>query len=226
MTDRIWTEVDAYFEAGLRDGDPALQAALDHVLAASAAAGLPAIQVSPLQGKFLKLLAELMGARRILEVGTLGGYSTLWLASALPADGHLVSLELSPHHADVARDNISRAGYGARAEVRVGPAIETLPGVLAEFGRTFDLAFIDADKPSNADYFKAALQLVRPGGAVLVDNVVRKGEVADPVSEDPNVAGVRRLVDLIAAELRASATVLQTVGDKGHDGFLMARILA
>jgi predicted O-methyltransferase YrrM len=226
MAEATWTEVDVYFETGLRKGDPALQAALDHVLSASAAAGLPAIHVSPLQGKFLKLLAELMGARRILEVGTLGGYSTLWLASALPTDGRLVSLELSPHHADVARDNISRAGYGARVEVRAGPAIETLPGLLTEFGRTFDLAFIDADKPSNADYFKAALRLVRPGGAILVDNVVRKGEVADPVSEDPNVAGVRRLVDLIAAEPRASATVLQTVGEKGYDGFLMARILA
>jgi predicted O-methyltransferase YrrM len=226
MADPIWTEVDAYFEASLHAGDPALQASLDHALTASAAAGMPQIHVSPAQGKFLKLLAELMGARRILEVGTLGGYSTLWLASALPADGHLASLELSPHHAEVARDNISRAGYGARAEVRVGPAIETLPDLHAECGRSFDLAFIDADKPSNADYFKAALRLVRPGGAILVDNVVRKGAAADPVSEDPNVVGVRRLVDLIAAEPRVTATVLQTVGEKGYDGFLIARVLA
>ncbi len=220
MTQAQWTAVDAYFNGRLSPPDPVLEAALD----ASAAAGLPAIAVAANQGKLLMLLAQTLGARRILEVGTLGGYSTIWLARALPADGRLISLELDPKHAEVARANLQRAGLSAIAEVRVGRGIDSLPTLEAEGAGPFDLVFIDADKPSNPDYFAWALKLTRPGGLIVVDNVARGGAVADPDSADLNVLGVRRLADLIAHEPRVDATAIQTVGDKGHDGFLIARV--
>lgn len=218
----MWTAVDAVFNQALLGDDPVLAAAL----ASSQAAGLPSIAVAPNQGKMLHLMARMVGARRILEVGTLGGYSTIWLARALPADGRLVSLEIDPDHAAVARSNLAQAGLADRAEVRVGPALETLPSLAAEGGAPFDFVFIDADKPNNPGYFDWALKLTRPGGLIVVDNVARGGAVADADSQDPNVLGVRRLLDLIAAEPRVSATAVQTVGDKGYDGFLMALVTA
>jgi predicted O-methyltransferase YrrM len=189
---------------------------------ASTEAGLPAINVAPNQGKLLHLWARMVGARSILEVGTLGGYSTIWLARALPAGGRLVTLEADPHHAEVAAANLDRAGVGDVVDIVVGRALDTLP-VLAEEGRgPFDLTFIDADKSSNADYFRWAVQLSRPGAVVMVDNVVRGGAVTDADSDDPSVVGTRRLFEAVAAEPRVSATAVQTVGSKGHDGFLLA----
>jgi predicted O-methyltransferase YrrM len=220
MTQSQWTAVDAYFNARLSPPDPALEAALQ----ASAAAGLPPIAVAPNQGKLLMLLAQTLGARRILEIGTLGGYSTIWLGRALPANGRLISLELDPKHAAVARANLERAGLSAVAEVRVGRGIDSLPILSAEGAGPFDMVFIDADKPFNADYFTWALKLTRPGSLIIVDNVVRRGAVADADSADANVLGVRRLADLIAHEQRVDATALQTVGDKGYDGLLIARV--
>ncbi|MGA0600474.1 O-methyltransferase [Caulobacter sp. KR2-114] len=211
----LWTAVDDYLVEALVPADAALQAALE----ASDAAGLPAIAVAPNQGRMLELMARSIGARRILEIGTLGGYSTLWLARALPADGRLISLEFDPRHAEVARGNIARAGFADRVEVRVGRAIDSLPGV--EGQGPFDMVFIDADKPSNPDYFAWAMRLTRPGGLIIVDNVVRGGAVADADSRDPNVIGVRRMNAMIAAEPRVLATAVQTVGAKGHDGFAM-----
>jgi predicted O-methyltransferase YrrM len=213
VTQDVWTAVDHYFDAALAPND----AALDAALKASAAGGLPAIQVSAAQGKHLQLLARSVGARRILEVGTLGGYSTIWLARALPDDGQLISLEVDPRHAEVATANLANAGLADRTEVRVGPAIETLP----QLDGPFDFAFIDADKASNADYFAHAVRLSRPGTLIVVDNVVRGGRVVDP-DGDASVQGVRRLVDAVAAEPRVSATVIQTVGTKGYDGYLLA----
>lgn len=213
-----WRDVDAYFADRLFVADEALAAAL----AANARAGLPAIDVSPAQGKLLHLLAQLMGAQRILEVGTLGGYSTIWLARALPADGSLVTLEIDPRHAEVARRNLERAGVGDRVDVRVGPAIESLRAIADENPPPFDLVFIDADKESNADYLAWALRLSRPGALVMVDNVVRKGAVADASDDSALVAGVRRAIDFVAAEPRLDATAIQTVGVKGWDGFLAA----
>lgn len=211
--DELWTAVDGYFDGALTPPDPALDAALE----ASQDGGLPGIQVSAAQGKQLYILARAIGARRILEVGTLGGYSTIWLARALPADGQLITCELDPHHAEVARANLANAGVADRVDVRVGPAIETLP----QLDGPFDLSFIDADKASNADYFAHALRLSRPGALIIVDNVVRGGRVLD-AGGDANAQGVRRLVDTVAAEPRVSATTIQTVGTKGHDGFLLA----
>jgi predicted O-methyltransferase YrrM len=210
-----WTAVDDYFDSGLTPPDPVLDAAL----AASHAGGLPDIQVSAAQGKQLHLLARAVGARRILEVGTLGGYSAIWLARALPTDGRLISLEVDPHHAEVARANLADAGLADRAEVRVGAALDTLPGLAGPF----DFAFIDADKPSNADYFAHAVRLSRPGTVIVVDNVVRGGRVVDAAG-DAAVQGVRRLVEVVAAEPRVDATVLQTVGVKGYDGYLIALV--
>ena len=215
MTEATWNAVDRYFEDTLLGRDEALE----HALAASAAAGLPAIQVSPTQGKLLHQLARMVGARRILEVGTLGGYSAVWLARALPPDGRLVTLEIDPKHAEIARKNLAHAGLDRVAEVRVGAALDSLPSLR---GEPFDFAFIDADKPSNANYFRAAVELVRAGGAIVVDNVVRRGAVADDSSLDPNVRGVRDLVTAVAAEPRVTATAIQTVGAKGYDGFLLA----
>lgn len=217
MTAERWAEVDRYLGGLLVGADDGLRAALE----ASAAAGLPPIQVSPVQGKLLHLLVRLHGARTALEIGTLGGYSTIWLARALPPDGRLVSLEADPRHAEVARANLARAGVADRVDVRVGRAVDTLP-VLAEEGAVFDLVFVDADKPSNPDYVGWALRLTRPGSVIVVDNVVRGGAVADASSEDPNVVGTRRMLELMADEPRLSATALQTVGEKGYDGFVLA----
>jgi predicted O-methyltransferase YrrM len=221
--DPRWAAVDRYLGDLLLPADPALDAALE----ASAAAGLPAIAVSPTQGKLLHLLARLHGARRILEVGTLGGYSTIWLARALPPGGRLVTLEVNAAHAEVARANVARAGLSAVVDVRVGPALETLPRLAAEAGAgaPFDLVFIDADKPSTTEYFEWALALSRPGSVIVVDNVVRDGALADAASEDASVRGMRRFVERVAAEPRVSATGVQTVGAKGYDGFVLALVL-
>ncbi|MEO7688917.1 MAG: O-methyltransferase [Sphingomonas sp.] len=220
MSDAAWTAVDDYIGAHLLGQDEALDAAL----AANAARGLAAIDVSAAQGKMLHLLARMAGARRILEVGTLGGYSTIWLARALPEDGRLVTLELEPHHAKVARGNIARAGLAELVDVRTGPAIETLNAMIAAGEGPFDLIFFDADKRSNVGYLNAALALSRPGTTIVVDNVVRGGGVLDDASGDPSVQGTRALFDAIAAEPRLSATAVQTVGDKGWDGFLLALV--
>ena len=216
MTQDVWTAVDNYFDGALAPSDPVLDAALK----ATEAGGLPSIQVSAAQGRQLHLLARSIGARRILEVGTLGGYSAIWLARALPADGQLITLEVDPHHAEVATANLANAGLADRAEVRVGPAIDTLPHLEGPF----DFAFIDADKASNADYFVHAVRLSRPGTMIVVDNVVRGGAVVNAGSGNPAVQGVRRLVDAVAAEPRVSATVIQTVGTKGYDGYLFALV--
>lgn len=192
--------------------------ALDTVLERSRAAGLPAIDVSPLQGKLLHLLALLRGARQILEIGTLGGYSAVWLARALPPDGRLVTLEVDPHHARVAAENLSLAGVADRVEIVVGPALETLP----KLEGTFDFVFIDADKASLAEYVEHALALSRPGTAIVIDNVIRKGQVIDTESEDPSVRGVRRMNERLTREPRLRATAIQTIGRKGHDGFTLA----
>ena len=218
MTQEQWTRVDDYLAGTLELSDAVLEAALD----ASRAAGLPAISVSPAQGKLLHLLARAMGVRSILEIGTLGGYSTIWLARALPADGQLVTLELDPKHARVAQENFARAGVADIVELRLGAALETLPSLVADGRGPFDLIFVDADKPNIPAYFTWALQLSRPGSVIIVDNVVRGGAVADAASDDPNVQGVRRLNELLAAEPRVSATVVQTVGSKGYDGFALA----
>jgi predicted O-methyltransferase YrrM len=217
-----WTDVDRYITDLFVPPDAALDAALQ----ASSAAGLPAINVAPNQGKFLMLLAQIQGARNILEIGTLGAYSTIWLARALPADGHLITLEYDPKHAEVARANIARAGLANLVELRLGSALETLPRLVAEGAGPFDLIFIDADKPGYPDYFKWALKLSRRGSVIVADNVVRDGEVIDPASDDPRVQGMRRFNELLAAEPRVSATEIQTVGSKGYDGFALAVVVA
>ena len=218
MSSRVWNDVDRYITETLVQPDPALQAAL----AASDTAGLPQISVSPPHGKLLWLLARLVNARRILEIGTLGGYSTIWLARGLASGGHLISLEALEKHAAVARANIERADLAAMVEIRVGRALDTLPRVEGPF----DLAFIDADKQNNAEYFRWALKLSRPGSLIVVDNVVREGKVIDAHSREASVLGVRRLNDLLAGEKRVSATAIQTVGIKGYDGFAVALVLA
>src|SRR5205823_2568734 len=220
MSEKLWTAVDRYIDDALVAPDAALDAALQ----ASSKAGLPAIAVSPSQGKLLHLMARAQGARRILEIGTLGGYSTIWLARALPADGRLVTLESDPKHAEVARANIARAGLTHVVELRLGKALDTLPELAAEGRGPFDLIFIDADKPSNADYFAWALRLARRGSVIVVDNVVRGGAVIDAASADANVQGARRFYDALAAEPRVVATAIQTVGSKGYDGFAIALV--
>jgi len=216
MTQETRDAVDGYYSGLLVGKDAALDAALE----ASDTAGLPAIAVSATQGKLLNLLARMRGARRILEVGTLGGYSTIWLARALPADGQLITLEYDPKHAEVARANIARAGLADRVEVRLGAALDTLPSLEGPF----DLSFIDADKVNNPAYFRAALAMSRPGSVIVVDNVVRGGGVADPDSTDPSVRGTRELAELLASEPRVDATAVQTVGSKGYDGFAIALV--
>lgn len=222
MSQQLWTAVDNYVTDLLVPTDADLEA----TLASSTAAGLPAINVAPNQGKFLQLLARLVGARNILEIGTLGGYSTIWLARALPAGGRLITLEADRKHADVARANLSKAGLSKIVEVRLGAALETLPQLAAEKPAPFDLVFIDADKPNNAGYFSWALKLTRPGSLIIVDNVVRNGAVIDADDADPSVQGVRRFNEMLAAEKRVSATAIQTVGSKGYDGFAMALVIA
>ncbi|MEV0273866.1 O-methyltransferase [Hamadaea sp. NPDC050747] len=218
MMQSTWTAVDGYFADLLVKEDSALAAAIED----SDAAGLSPLQVAPNQGKLLNLLARIQGARTILEIGTLGGYSTIWLARALPDDGRLVTLEVDEHAAAVAGANVERAGVGHLVDIRVGKALETLPTLEAEGAGPFDLVFIDADKPSNPDYLAWSLKLTRPGSVIVGDNVVREGAVTDPTEDDPRVVGVRRFTELIAAEPRLAATAVQTVGVKGHDGFVLA----
>ena len=222
MTQAVWTEVDRYFTDQLVAHDPVLEA----TLAASDAAGLPAIAVAPNQGKLLHLLARLRGARRILEIGTLGGYSTIWLARALPEGGKLITLEYDPQHAAVASANIAGAGLADRVEVRVGRALDTLPELAREKPGSFDLVFIDADKRNNAEYFRWALRLCTVGSLIIVDNVVRGGRVVDGGNPDPDVQGTRRLIEVIAGEPKVSATAIQTVGSKSYDGFAMALVVS
>jgi predicted O-methyltransferase YrrM len=221
MSNTTWSAVDAYFEGELNVRDPTFDAAVR----ASVTAGLPAIQVSAAQGKLLQLLALAQGAKRILEVGTLGGYSALWLARALPADGKLVTLELDPHHAEVALRNFVNAGVAERIELQVGPALDALARLRAQRVAPFDLVFIDADKANNLNYVQAALELSRIGTLIMVDNVVREGEVVAR-ERDAAAEGVRRMVEWIKGEPRLAATVIQTVGEKGYDGFLLARVQA
>jgi predicted O-methyltransferase YrrM len=216
-----WTAVDDYIDAALVPADPTLDAALR----ASADAGLPDISVSPAQGKLLHLLALGQGARRILEIGTLGGYSTIWLARALPPGGQLITLEADPGHAEVARANLANAGLADVSEVRVGRALDTLPLLDGAGDGPFDLIFIDADKPSYPDYLAWSVRLSRPGTMIIADNVVRDGDVIDAASRLPGVQGVRRFIEAMAAEPRVSATVVQTVGRKGYDGFALAVVL-
>ena len=214
MDAKIWSAVDDYIVEKLVGADD-----LPSVLAANAAAGLPPIDVSAAQGKFLSLLVRMTGARRILEIGTLGGYSTIWMARALPPGGQLITLEYEPHHARVAAANIAAAGLTDRVTIQVGAAAETLPRIAAETPAPFDLIFIDADKPGNPIYLDWALKLSRPGTVIVLDNVVRDGRVIDPGSTDPNVVGSRAAFDIIGANPRLDATALQTVGSKGWDGF-------
>jgi len=222
MSQDQWDAVDHYISDLLVRPD----SALDEALRASDAAGLPQIAVAPNQGKLLMLLAKVMRARAILEIGTLGGYSTIWLARALPPGGRLITLEFDPKHAKVARANVARAGLGDRVEVRVGRAIDTLPLLEKEKKGPFDLIFIDADKEGYPDYFTWSLKLSRPGGLIIADNVVREGKVIDPKSDDPRVQAVRRFHDMLAAEPRVSATAIQTVGTKGYDGFTIILVNA
>lgn len=221
MSDQTWQTVDALLAGRLIGPDEALDAAVG----ASAAAGLPDIAVSPPQGKLLHLLARSIGARAILEVGTLGGYSTIWLARALAEGGRLVSLEVDRRHAEVARANVEDAGLTDVVDIRVGPALDSLAVLAAEGGPPLDFAFIDADKPNNGAYFDQAVRMARPGALVVVDNVVRGGTVADASSDDPSVVGSRRLLEVVGTDPRVSATVIQTVGSKGYDGFLLALVL-
>lgn len=222
MTHTQWTTVDQYLNDTIVKPDDVLDAALR----ASNEAGLPPINVTPAQGKLLQLIALAAGARSILEVGTLGGYSTIWLARALPPGGRLVSLERNPRHAEVAVANLERAGLSAVTDVRVGPALETLPRIAEDGEGPFDLVFVDADKPSNADYVRWTLRLTQEGSVIIIDNVIRDGAVVDAGSADPAVAGTREAIELMAAEPRLSATGVQTVGAKGYDGFTMAVVTA
>lgn len=220
MSQEQWSQVDSYIVDVQVGHDPALEAAL----AASKQAGLPAINVAPNQGKLLHLLARMHGARNILEIGTLGGYSTIWLARALPRDGKLITLEADPKHAEVARANIARAELAERVQVRVGRALDSLPELAKEPHGAFDFIFIDADKENIPHYFEWALKLSRKGSVIIVDNVVRRGAVLDASSNDPNILGVRRLNERLAKETRVSATSVQTVGSKGYDGFTLALV--
>ena len=220
MAEDQWTEVDQYFSESLLPSDPILESALE----ASVAAGLPAISVSPNQGKLLQMLAQIVGARSILEIGTLGGYSTIWLARGLRAGGRLITVEVDPKHAEVAQLNVAHAGLRDVVDVRIGNAVEILPQLSAERRGPFDLIFIDADKPNIPTYFEWALKLSRPGTLIVVDNVVRSGAVIDADSSDPSVQGVRRFIELLGAESGASGTVIQTVGIKGYDGLAIVLV--
>jgi predicted O-methyltransferase YrrM len=218
MTQTRFAEVDRYFAELFASQDQTL----DAVIQANAAAGLPAYDVSPVQGKLLQLFVKLTHARRVLEIGTLGGYSTIWMARALPQDGRIVTLEFNPHHAEVARANFEQAGVAEKIELHEGAALDSLPRIAAQGSDPFDLIFIDADKPNNPGYLAWALRLSRPGTLIIGDNVVRDGAVADAENTDPNVQGVRRFLELTAREPRLSATAIQTVGLKGYDGFSLA----
>jgi predicted O-methyltransferase YrrM len=222
MSEELWNRVDEFLSNKLGTADPVLEAALR----SSADAGLPAIQVSANQGRLLQLLAQTQGARRILEMGTLGGYSTIWLARALPPEGCLISLELEASYAGVARKNLARANLEKLVTIRVGPAADSLAQLFSEKTAPFDFVFIDADKAGYPNYFEWAMKLSRPGTLIVADNVVRKGALLDPDSNDANVQGMRRMLDIIAADRRVSATAIQTVGSKGYDGFVLARVIA
>lgn len=222
MTQELWTAVDQYITGLLVPPDPVLDAALR----ASDAAGLPSIQVSPTQGKMLHILARMHGARRILEIGTLGGYSTIWMARALPLGGRVVTLEADAKHAEVARANFARAGLSNVIELRLGHALDTLPHLAKDGHAPFDLIFIDANKSNMPEYFEWALKLSRRGSVIIADNIVRDGAVIDAGSADPDIQGVRRFNELLAAEPRVCATEIQTVGSKGYDGFALAVVVA
>jgi predicted O-methyltransferase YrrM len=217
----VWTKVDTYFANLLTPSD----AALDAALAANREAELPAIDVTGLQGKFLELLVRITGAYRVLELGTLGGYSTIWLARALPADGQIVSLEVDPRHAEVARQNLRNAGLLDRVDLRVGRATDELQKIVSSGAPPFELIFIDADKAGYPAYLEWSLKLSCPGTVIVADNVVRDGRVIDPDNPDQDIQGVRRFTELVAAEPRLAATALQTVGAKGYDGFAIAVVL-
>jgi predicted O-methyltransferase YrrM len=221
MSESAWSDVDGFVERNLVPNDEGL----GHALRASAEAGLPEIQVSPTQGRMLQLLVAGLGARRILEIGTLGGYSSIWMARALPPDGRILSLEKEAKHAEVARRNFEKAEVAAKIEVRVGPALETLPVLAAEKPVPFDLVFIDADKPSTPAYFDWAVRLTHPGSMIVVDNVVRNGALADATSSDADVRGMREFVERAGRERRVEGTVIQTVGSKGYDGFALLRVV-
>ncbi len=218
MSETTWAAVDEYVLSKLIREDDALIAAMDD----RRAADMPEIEVSPIEGMHLHLLARMSGAKRILEVGTLAGYSTIWLARSVPDDGRVITLELDPKHAAVARTNVDRAGVGEKVEIMEGPAIQSLEKLGAAKGAPFDFVFIDADKENNPAYFDWAMRLGRPGTVIVVDNVARRGKLADASSDDPSVNGVRRMFDLIANEPRIDATAIQTVGSRGYDGFLIA----
>jgi predicted O-methyltransferase YrrM len=221
MSQDLWTRVDDYINSVTIGPDAALEAAA----AAAAAAQLPPISVTPAQGKLLHLMARAHGATRILEVGTLAGYSTIWLARAVPPEGRVITLESDARHADIARANIERAGLTGRVDIRLGNALETLPQLAAEQQPPFDFTFVDADRTNLAEYFDWAVRLSRRGSLIIVDNVVRKGGVVDASSDDPNVKGVRRFNDRLKADTRVTATMVQTVSAKGYDGFAMALVL-
>jgi predicted O-methyltransferase YrrM len=221
-TDELWTAIDDYIGGHLVEKDEALDAAL----AASEAAGLPSINVAPNQGKLLMLLAQAIGAKRILEIGTLGGYSTIWLARGLGPGGRLIALEVNPTYAEVARANIARAGLAESVELRIGRAHDTLAALAAKHDGPFDLVFIDADKPGTPDYFLWAVRLAQPGSLIVVDNVVREGAILEGESDDANVQGMRRFFELAATDPRVTGTAIQTVGNKGHDGIAILRVIA
>jgi predicted O-methyltransferase YrrM len=219
MNDDRWDAVDAYTTGLLQPADPVMEAAIKD------AADLPNIAVSAAQGQFLHVLARAIHARRILEVGTLGGYSAIWMGRALPDDGNLISLELEERHAEVARRNFTRAGLAGRIEVRVGPALESLARLRADRGEPFDLVFIDADKRNTPEYFSAAVDLSHAGSLIVVDNVVRQGKLIDTESEDPDAEGMRRLIEQMGSDRRVAPAVIQTVGVKGWDGFAFALVV-
>lgn len=221
MAKRLWSNVDKYLAETLLPADPLMT----EVLAANARGKLPAIDVSPVQGRFLELLVRMTGATRILEIGTLGAYSTIWMGRALPADGRIVTLEYSDAHAQVAQENIARAGLSGRIEIRVGPALETLPGVEADGLAPFDLIFIDADKPNNPNYLEWAVKLSRTGTVIVLDNVIRDGKVIDAASTDDSVKGTRAGLAFMGSHPRLKATALQNTGVKGYDGFAIAIVL-
>jgi len=220
MTKKVWEAVDTYFDKMLIPHD----SALDDALAAAAAAKLPAIQVSSVQGKLLHLLARIVGARNILEIGTLGGYSTIWMARALPEGGRIITLEADPKHAEVARKNFARAGIEGKVELRLGKALDTLPKVAADGRGPFDMCFIDANKSNMPEYFEWSLKLARPGSVIIADNVVREGAVLDAKSKDADIQGIRRFLEMVGKEKRVSGTALQTVSTKNYDGFALVLV--
>lgn len=221
MNQECWDQIDDYFTGKLIPSDPSL----DAVLLESAKADLPAINVTPLQGRFLNMLVAISGSKHILEIGTLGGYSTIWMARALPENGSVVTLELNPHCAEIARANFRNTGVSERIDLREGPALDALPLLLAEDRAPFDFVFLDANKEQHPDYFEWALKLGKRGTLIIADNVVRGGGILDANPEDPNLRGIRKLVDMIQSDPRVEATALQTVGSKGYDGFAIARII-